>query len=184
MPIPAAPQEIYFLDETYIKKFTPINGAVDVNLIYPALAVAHDIHLKKWIGQNLLVKLRTDYAAGTITGDYSTLVADYLRKAVLWWTMVELLPKLLYKYDNGGLVTRQSEDTQSISDEVMKSEIDRAKQAALTYTETMIDYLNANPTSFPEYSNNVIPNKNPSGLVCRSTKFTVSAGNSAMSQND
>ena len=98
MPIP---QEILLINEDYIKKYTPLTDAVDPNLIRPAIYLAQDKYLTNFLGTNLTVKLKSDVSGGTLAGDYETLLNEYVLKVVLWWTMVELYPSLLYKHDNG-----------------------------------------------------------------------------------
>jgi hypothetical protein len=164
MPIP---QEILLINEDYIKKFTPLTDAVDPNLIRPAIYLAQDKYLTNFLGTNLTVKLKDDVANSTLSGDYETLLNEYVLKVVLWWTMVELYPSLLYKHDNGNLVSRQSEDTTPVTKFEMESLKEAARQNARWYTKRMVDYLCFNSTLFPEYTNNtdnnIFPDRNPYG---------------------
>jgi hypothetical protein len=164
MPIP---QEILLINEDYIKKFTPLTDAVDPNLIRPAIYLAQDKYLTNFLGTNLTVRLKDDVANSTLSGDYETLLNEYVLKVVLWWTMVELYPSLLYKHDNGNLVSRQSEDTTPVTKFEMESLKEAARQNARWYTKRMVDYLCFNSTLFPEYTNNtdnnISPDRNPYG---------------------
>ena len=164
MPIP---QEILLINEDYIKKFTPLTDAVDPNLIRPAIYLAQDKYLTNFLGTNLTVKLKDDVANSTLSGDYETLLNEYVLKVVLWWTMVELYPSLLYKHDNGNLVSRQSEDTTPVTKLEMESLKESARQNARWYTKRMVDYLCYNSELFPEYTNNtdnnISPDRNPYG---------------------
>lgn len=103
--------EVLFISDVYIKKYTQVNGAVDSNLLYPSVYLAQDKYLSPWLGANLYTKLKDDIANNTLSGAYQILVDDYCRKVVLWWTMVEALPSLVYKLDNGTYVQRTSEDS-------------------------------------------------------------------------
>jgi len=103
--------EVLFINDVYVKKYTTINGAVDPNLLYPSIYLSQDKYLSAYLGTSLYTKLKDDIADNTLSGDYQTLVDDYARRVVLWWTMVEALPSLTYKVDNGTLVQRQSEDS-------------------------------------------------------------------------
>ncbi len=66
-------------------------------------------------------KIKDDSADSSITGVYLTLRNDYIRKALVWFVMVELLPAMYYRNDNGSLVKRTSEDSEVIA----QSELDR-----------------------------------------------------------
>lgn len=153
--------EILFISDVYIKKYTQVNGAVDSNLLYPSVYLAQDKYLQPWLGTNLYNKLKTDIADNTLSGDYETLVTEYCQKVVLWWTMVEALPSLVYKLDNGTLVQRSSDDGTGMSDATMKDFIVRYRQNAEYYTSLLFDYLCANSNLFPEYSTNVWPQRDP-----------------------
>ena len=172
--------EVLFISENYIKKYTQVNGAVDPNLLYPAVYLSQDKYLSPYLGDSLYTELKTQIAANTLAGNYQILVDDYCRKVVLWWTMVEAIPNLTYKLDNGTLVQRTSEDSSPISDTVMKDAIERAKSNAEYYTGLMVDYLCANSSLFPEYSNNVWPQRSPIGVKKSSSNYLFSSGNSAM----
>ena len=111
--------EVLFISENYIKKYTQVNGAVDPNLLYPAVYLSQDKYLSPYLGDSLYSELKTQIANNTLAGNYQILVDDYCRKVVLWWTMVEAIPSLTYKMDNGTLVQRTSEDATPISDTVM-----------------------------------------------------------------
>ena len=164
MPIP---QEILLINEDYIKKFTPLTDAVDPNLIRPAIYLAQDKYLTNFLGTNLTVKLKDEVSNGTLSGDYETLLNEYVLKVVLWWTMVELYPSLLYKHDNGNLVSRQSEDTTPVTKGEMESLKEAARDNARYYTNRLVQYLCYNSTLFPEYTSNtnndISPDRNPYG---------------------
>jgi hypothetical protein len=153
--------EVLFISDVYIKKYTQVNGAVDSNLLYPSVYLAQDKYLSPWLGANLYSKIKEDIANNTLTGAYQTLVDDYCRKVVLWWTMVEALPSLVYKLDNGTYAQRTSDDSNPMSNEVMNDMILRTRNNAEYYTGLLFDYLCANSTLFPEYSTNVWPQRPP-----------------------
>jgi hypothetical protein len=127
--------------------------------------------------------LRDDIAGNTLSGDYQTLVDDYARRVVLWWTMVEALPSLTYKVDNGTLVQRTSEDSSPVSDVVFKDMLNRARANAEYYTALMVDYLCANSSEFPEYSDNVYPQRPPLQMRKGSGSYIFSRGNTATSHD-
>lgn len=170
---------VLLINETYIKKYTMINGAVDANLLYPAIYLAQDKYLHPYLGTNLFEKIKDDVANNTLAGDYETLVQDYVRPVVLWYTMQEVTPYLAYKLDNGSLVQRTSDDAQPVTDTVMKDLIDRCRANAEMYSRLLCDYLCANSSLFPEYTNNVWPQRAPITYNRSSNTYIISSGNSA-----
>jgi len=166
--------EILFINEEFLKKYTQLNEAVDTNLIRPAIYLAQDKYITLWLGTNLSNKIKADISAGTLAGVYLTLLNEYIVKPTAWWTMVELYPMLMYKHDNGNLVTRQSENTTAITQGELSSLRDMARENANYYTQMLVDYLCANSGSFPEYSTNTSPEKTPLRVVNRQSQIAFS----------
>ena len=171
--------EILLITEDYLKKYTAITDAVDPNIIRPAIYLAQDKQITNYLGTDLMNKIKADVSAGTLSGDYETLLNDYVLKSLLWWTMVELYPSLLYKHDNGNLVSRQSEDTTPVTKGEMESLKESARDNARYYTNRLVQYLCYNSTLFPEYTSNtnndIKPDRNPYGkssfLISDSYKY-------------
>lgn len=163
----AIPQEILLINEELLKKYTPLTDAVDPNLIRPCIYVSQDMYLQNFLGTNLTNKLKDDVANDTLADQYAVLLNEYVIKLLIWWTMVELYPSLLYKHDNGNLVSRQSEDTTPVTKGEMESLKEKARENARFYTKRMVDYLRFNTNLFPEYTNNtdnnIFPDMNPYG---------------------
>jgi len=99
-----------------------------------------------------------------------------VRKATAWWTMVELIPSLYVKLDNGGLVIRASSNTTPITLDDLHGEIERARQNAQFYTERLASYLSKNSGTYPEYSSNQYPDMHPYRVTYNQNGFTVSRG--------
>jgi len=96
--------EVLFVNPDYMKRMTQLNGGVEDSVMVPAIILAQDKHIQQYLGTDLLNKLKADIEAASVTGNYETLLDGYVRKATVWWSMVELLPNLYVKLDNGGLV--------------------------------------------------------------------------------
>jgi hypothetical protein len=166
--------EILFINEEFLKKYTQLNEAVDTNLIRPAIYLAQDKYITLWLGTNLSNKIKDDIFNNTLAGVYETLLNEYIVKPTAWWTMVELYPMLMYKHDNGNLVTRQSENTTAITQGELSALRDMARENANYYTQMLVDYLCANSGSFPEYSTNTSPEKTPLRVVNRQSQVAFS----------
>ncbi len=173
----ALPAEILFINEDYVRKYTPVNEAVDSELIRPAIYAAQDMQIQLYLGTDLYVKIKTEIDGATLAGVYLTLHQNYVMKATLWWTMVELYPWLYVKHDNGGLFNRFSEDTQVISENQFNRLIDEARRKALFYTQRMVNYLCHNQSLFAEYTANEFPDMSPLTAVYKhgDTQFSTSA---------
>jgi len=172
----ALPIEILFITDEYIKKYTNVNDAVEASIIKPCIYLAQDKQINNWLGTKLMEKLKQDIIDDTLSGDYEYLMDNYVRKATLWWTMVELYPSLLYKLNNGSVVTRESDSSRTISKVELEALKDNARANAIFYTSRMVDYLCANSGIFPEYTNNSFPDIAPAMNVHGDTTIMFSNG--------
>lgn len=146
--------EVLFVNPDYIKRITNINGSIEDAYLVPSIILAQDKYIQLYLGTDLLEKLKSDISGSSLSGDYATLMDSYVRKSTLWWTMVELIPSLYVKMDNGSLVLRVSEDTQAISPDDLHREVERARQNAQFYSYRLYEYLSHNSGLFAEYSTN------------------------------
>jgi hypothetical protein len=168
--------EVLFVNPDYMKRLTQLNGGVEDAVMVPAIILAQDKYLQQYLGTDLLNKLKADVSAGTVTGDYATLLDSYVRKSTVWWSMVEMLPNLYVKLDNGGLVIRTAENTAAISEADLHREVENARQNAQFYTSRLVEYLCANQSSFPEYTSNTSPDMFPESQVYYQNGMTISHG--------
>lgn len=172
--------EVLFVNPDYMKRITQLNGGVEDAVMVPAIILAQDKYLQQYLGTDLLNKLKSDISMASVTGVYATLLDGYVRKATVWWTMVELLPNLYVKLDNGGLVIRVSDSTSPISQDDLHREIENARQNAQFYTSRLVEYLCANQSSFPEYTSNTSPDMLPEYQVYYQNGMTISTGSGKM----
>ena len=172
----ALPIEVLFITDEYIKKYTNVNEAVEPSVIKPCIYLAQDKEITNWLGTKLMEKIKAEIVANTLAGDYEYLMDTYVRKATLWWTMVELYPYLLYKLNNGSVVTRESDSARTISKDELEALRDNARANAIYYTSRMVDYLCMNSALFPEYTTNSFPDIAPAMNVHGDTTIVFSNG--------
>tara|TARA_R110002050_G_scaffold251519_1_gene389744 strand:- start:72 stop:599 length:528 start_codon:yes stop_codon:yes gene_type:complete len=169
--------EVLFINADYLKRFTHVNGSVEEAYIQPSVMLAQDKYIQSFLGTDLFNKLKTDIAASSLAGDYITLMNSHVRRVTLWWTMLELVPRMHVRLDNGGLVIRVSEDSQPITKGDLNRELDLARQNAQFYTDRMIDYLCENSSLFPEYSSNSADDIKPEKKAYYVAGMEISVGN-------
>lgn len=171
------PQKTLFVSFEYFKAMTPLNDQVDDNLISPCMLLAQDKYLAPYLGDALYEKLAADIPSPT--GEYLTLMQNYVIDVVVWGTMLELTPNLAYRYNNGTLSQHESEDSSPVSDDIMKDMIARAKHNLNHYTERLADYLCSNSSLLPEYSSNTGSQRCPIKYRPGGTTYLISDGRSA-----
>lgn len=169
--------EVLLIDNTWIKKYTPLTGAVDEKLVQVNILKAQDLRVSEYLGDNLMRKIKTDVAAGTISGQYLTLLNDYIRKTLTWWTCYYLMEDLYIRWDNASPQIRIAETTQVATRDDVAIQKNGAKDVAEDYGQKLIDYICANSSDFPEYNQNTAPDRPPQTTnAFSSSSFAISSG--------
>ena len=155
-----------------VVKFTAMNGNVDTDRFIQYIKIAQDVHVQNYLGTDLLESIQAKIIAGTLTGDYLSLVTSYVKPLLCHWAMVEYLPFAAYTIANKGVYKHSSENAENVSKEEVDFLVEKERTTAQYYTDRFIDYMSFNASSkFPEYySNNnedIFPDKdaNFSGWV-------------------
>ena len=157
---------ILFCSRNDIVKRTPLGGNVDPDKVIPFVKTAQDKYLLIALGTVLYEYLQTQITAGTLTGNYKTLVDNYIIDTLVHYAMVEALPFLAYSIGNTG-ITKNLNSEQGASPS--KNDIDYLLQKELAtaqfYAERLVNYLIAYNNLYPQYtattgfSDNVYPDK-------------------------
>ncbi len=143
---------VLFISEGKLKKSTTINGNVDAELLRPYMKVAQDLHIHPKLGTDLYNKLQSDITGSSLSGNYQTLVEDYIQDALVHWTLYESIPFLGYKIMNANIVRKTSETSDGTSLEELNYLREVVRNTAEWYTERMIDWLRHNNQLVPEYN--------------------------------
>lgn len=145
-----------------IKKFTALNGNIDPDKLIQFVSIAQDIHIQNYLGTDLYNKINTDIIATNLTGDYLTLVNNYVKPMVIHWAMVEYLPFAAYTIANKGVYKHGSENGETIDKSEVDYLVEKQRDIAEHYTQRFIDYMCFNSATYPEYNTNSNGDVNPS----------------------
>lgn len=143
-----------FITPIDLKQNSIVDGNVDTDKFIQFIKIAQEIHIQNFLGGKLYDKISDDILANSLTGDYKTLVTDYLKDMLIHYAMVDYLPFSAYQIANGGVYKANSENSVTAT----KSEIDtlaeKHRQFAQFYTRRFIDYMTYNQSKYPEYNQN------------------------------
>jgi len=160
-----------FISRTDLVKNTIIDGNVDTDKFIQFIKIAQEIHITNYLGSKLYDKISADIVANTLTGDYLSLVSDYIQPMLIHFAMVEYLPFASFQIKNGGVFKHSSESSESVSKSEIEFLIQKQRDFSEYYTRRFVDYICFNSAKFPEYLNNsgsdVDPDKdvNPTNWV-------------------
>lgn len=147
--------EALFITRNDIVKFTALNGNVDTDKFIQFVKIAQDIHIQNYLGSKLFEKLQADIIAGTLTGNYESLVETYVKPMLIHWAMVEYLPFAAYTIANKGVYKHSSENSENVDKNEVDYLLEKERSIAQHYTERFISYMSFNNDIFPEYRANV-----------------------------
>lgn len=145
-----------FITRNDIIKNTPLGGAIDADALLPFVRTAQEKYLLNLLGTVLYNKLQDDIEAGnTFTGYYQTLVADYVKPTLIWYSCVEYIPFSAISFKSNGAVKHISEQSVSPGKNEVDYLLSKALNNAEYYATRIQDYLLANSTNIPEYTQSV-----------------------------
>lgn len=169
---------VIYADSDYIKAYTYLNGSIGDDYLRVAMLTAQDKWIRPYLGDSLDAYLKAQIQAGTLSGNYETLVNTYIKPAFAWFTVVEYLPNALVKIDNSGLVQRTSDDTTPATNADKARLMEQARDNGEMYRQKLVDYLCANSSLFPQFSDNVFPDNSPIHKNYSQAGMTVTRGHS------
>ena len=144
-----------FIKRADLVKNTALNCSVDTDKFIQFIHIAQEIHVRNFMGTDLYDKISADIIAGSLTGDYLSLVNDYIQPMLIHYAMAEYLPFAAYTIANGGVYKHNSENSTIASKEEVDLLIYRERDYAEYYTQRFIDYMSFNADDkFREYYTN------------------------------
>lgn len=146
---------ILLISDTILKERTAVHGNIDPKLLYPEIKVAQDMFIHPILGTNLYNKLIQDVNVSGVTGDYKTLLDDYIIDPLLYYVLAELPEALSYQFWNKGVLRKQGDSTELPTMSELVDLSNKYRIRAEWYGERLTKYLQQHSTTtfLPEYIN-------------------------------
>ena len=119
-----------FISRTDLVKNSILDGNVDTDKFIQFIKIAQQIDVRNYLGSELYNRISNDITNSTLSGNYLTLVRDYIQPLLIHFAMVQYLPFAAYQIKNGGIYKHQSENAESVS----KDEVDYLVQKERDFT--------------------------------------------------
>lgn len=145
---------VLLVDTNKVKRFTPIQQNVEDNLIIPYIKKSQDTHIQELLGTDLFNKIITDVDNNTISGQYKTLLDDYIIPCLIEWTFYEVLPFINYKMSNKSIVQGNSEFSSEVELDDLRYIRSVARDMCDFYNARLTGHLKEHQTLYPEYLSN------------------------------
>ena len=143
-----------FISRTDLVKNSIVDGNVDTDKFIQFVKIAQEIHIQNYLGSKLYDKISADIIADSLTGNYLSLVTDYIQPMLIHYAMVDYLPFAAYQVKNGGVFKHTSENAESATKDEVDFLVQKQRDFAEYYTRRFVDYICFNSTLFPEYTSN------------------------------
>ena len=143
-----------FISRTDLVKNSILDGNIDTDKFIQFIKIAQQIDVRNYLGSELYNRISNDITNSTLSGNYLTLVNNYIQPMLLHFAMVQYLPFAAYQIKNGGIYKHQSENAESVSKDEVDYLVQKERDFAEYYTKRFIDYMAFNQTLFPEYTSN------------------------------
>ena len=145
-----------FITRNDIIKNTPLGGAIDADALLPFVRTAQEKYLLNLLGTVLYNKLQDDIEAGdSFSGIYQTLVQDYVKATLIWYSCVEYIPFSAISFKSNGAVKHISETSVSPGKNEVDYLLSKALDNAGYYSTRLQDFLLAKSSQIPEYLQSV-----------------------------
>ena len=143
-----------FISRPDLVKNSILDGNVDTDKFIQFIRISQEIHIQNFLGTDLYNKISSDIVAGTLGGDYLTLVNKYVQPMLIHYAMADYLPFAAYQIKNGGISKHTSENAESVSKDEVDYLVNKERNFAEYYTRRFIDYISFHEDNFPEYNSN------------------------------
>lgn len=137
-----------------IKKNTPLSNNIDDDILVPFIVRAQETHIQQILGTDLYLRLLEDIKTSAVSGNYATLLNDYVLPTLVEYTFYEALPFVSLKFTNKSVGRQNADYFDPASLDDVKYLRQTIKDAADFYAQRLILYLKQYQGLYPEYSQN------------------------------
>lgn len=166
-------QDVLWMTEDYFKENSVLNDNVDWRLIQPIMIMVQDQYIQPILGTDLFDEIADEIYAGSVSSDNQTLLDSYIRKVIIYYVLSELPAVLKYRYQNKGILVRNSENSSAASQEEIQAQTSYWKNKAEWQAERTTKFLREVSTS-SLYANYYAATVTGDDILPNSTNFTTS----------
>ena len=80
---------VLFIKRSDIVKNSILDGSVDTDKFIYFIKIAQQMHIQNYLGTKLYDKITNDISTDSLTGNYLTLVNEYVQTMIIHFAMVE-----------------------------------------------------------------------------------------------
>lgn len=150
------PNSALFINEEFIKDFSPIASNVDVAFVWPFVHTAQDTHIQLILGKALYGGLQDRIVNDTLTA-FDIELLSLLRQALLWKVVDQYIPWSWVQLRNKGVGQNSGENFQPVGVDDIRYLREEARSMYDFYAQRINEYLCENGDEFDEYESEEKP---------------------------
>ena len=142
-----------FMTAAEVITFAFTNKNTDTSLISSEVRkLAEVAHIMDPIGRDFYIHLKDAFDGGTETADETTLMTDWIKPTLAWFTRFELIVEIQHQSTSSGIVHNIPEFANVVSSDELNVYKQDTYRKGKVMLEQMIKFLDKNYTEFPEYA--------------------------------
>lgn len=142
-----------FMTAAEVITFAFTNKNTDTSLISSEVRkLAEVAHIMDPIGRDFYIHLKDAFQNSTETASETTLLTDWIRPTLAWFTRFELIVEIQHQSTSSGIVHNIPEFANVVSSDELNVYKQDTYRKGKVMLEQMIKFLDKNYTEFPEYA--------------------------------
>lgn len=149
---------IYFIDESFVKEYSPVQDNVDMKNVEHNLVTIFDLRIKKTLGSYFAIYLLDKYNVyrSTNVDNFTAKEKELIKliqKTMAWEFAYNAYYDLSWQLSNKGAVQGSSDFYTPTQDATTKFKAERAYENSAEYKSTMERFICENEEAFPQFTN-------------------------------
>jgi len=144
--------EALFIDDDYLKTYSPLGKSIDVDEIYPFVQNAQNVYIQDILGTPLYNDLVSKVANNISFTPIEWELVDLCSRSLVYWTVYMALPHIFLKIRNAGVVKTNSQNTENADLNELKYLRNDMKDLAEFYNTRIVNFLCDKSNQFPLYN--------------------------------
>jgi hypothetical protein len=142
------------MNPTLVKELTQIDSNVDQKMLTNNIVKAQELYIRPILGSRLYAKILTDIDGDTLSGNYQTLVDNYVIPCLKEYICYVCAPEMVFKWRNKNIGTQGGDNNSAITKEELDAIREMYKNDGEMYAKFLTDFIHENIANYPEYSQN------------------------------
>jgi len=138
-----------------ILHYTSVSGSIDELKILPHVLNAQILYIEPILGSSLYEKMLTLVDSGTTSGDYLTLLNNYITPSLVFHTMELYIPLNAFQIADGGVYQFNANNASTSPIDEIEKIANKYRVIGAKYDQKLSDYLCKYSNLYQEYTNNI-----------------------------